>query len=281
MKDECVYFRRLMRPSLYRDRPEYLVDYHFNEVKLMFIKIPFRIIAGVFGFVFFIIAIPNTGHASLDAYEPFDYLSSIPDTTPTTATGFSGNWTSGTAPSIVGGLTYPDLPTENNALSSSSGRQYEDFATSLSSGTKWISFLFNMTGNNGGNTCGVYFPNDGTGLFFGYGMAPFSGSQGGLGLGSTLTTGSSPQSVANLGSSFKGTYGTTPYLVAMKIDFDTSDPFDTVTVYINPPADASTPGMTPTYTLTTLDVGTINGIGFQNAGGGFPIINRKSDSGRG
>ena len=127
-------------------------------------------------------------------------------------------------------------------LSSTSGRQSVNFASPLSSGTKWISFLFNMTGNNGADKCGVYFPNGGTGLFFGYGLAPISATQGKLGLGSMNTVGTAPQGATSLASSFTGTYGTTPYLVAMKIDFNTSGANDTVTVYINPTADAADAG---------------------------------------
>ncbi|HMP84587.1 MAG TPA: di-heme oxidoredictase family protein, partial [Verrucomicrobiota bacterium] len=117
---------------------------------------------------------------------------------------------------------------------------------------------------------GVYFPNGGTGLFFGFGLAPFSGTQGGLGLGSLTTTENNPLPAANLASSFLGTYGTT-YLIVLKIDFNTSGNNDTITAYINPTANAAVPGVAATYTVTTFDVGTITGVGFQNPGGGFAI----------
>ncbi len=144
------------------------------------------------------------------------------------------------------------------------------FASPLASGTKWISFLFSQAGNNGGNICGLYFPNGGTGLFFGFGLAPVSGTQGGLGLGYTTTTSAGPQGAANLVSFFLGTYGTN-YFVALKIDFNSSSTNDTVTVYLNPTANASIPGVAAVYTVTNFDVGTITGIGFQNQGGGFAI----------
>jgi CxxC motif-containing protein (DUF1111 family) len=214
-------------------------------------------------------ALTSAGLASQTAYEPFNY-SSIANGTASTGTGFTGNWACGAAPSIVTGLTYTDLPTANSALSSTGSRQSINFSTPLSSGTKWISFLFSQAGNNGGNICGAYFPNGGTGLYFGFGLAPFSGSQGGLGLGSMTTTGTSPLGAVNLASSFLGSYGTT-YLVVLKIDFNTSGANDTVTVYLNPVANAAAPGVAATYTLTTFDVGTISGIGFQNQGGGFAI----------
>lgn len=213
----------------------------------------------------------GTSYASLIAYEPFDYATAIPNNTASTASGFTGNWTCGTTPSVVTGLTYTDLPTANNSFSSTSGRQSVAFATPLSGGTKWVSFLFNQTGNNGGNHCGVYFPNGGTGLFFGYGLAPATTTTGGLRLGSILTTGNTVANATSLASGFTGTYGTAPYLVVLKIDFNTSGNNDTVTVYLNPTANATAPGVAATYTLTTFDVGTIAGVGFQNPGGGFAI----------
>lgn len=213
----------------------------------------------------------GTGYAGLNAYEPFNYTTSIPGSTASTASGFTGSWTCGTTPAIAAGLAYTDLPTANGSFSSTSGRQTVSFASPLSSGTKWISFLFNMTGNNGGNHCGVYFPNGGTGLFFGYGLNPVTASTGALRPGSILTTGTAAVAATSLASSFTGTYGTTPYLVAIKIDFNTSGANDTVTIYLNPTANSASPVVAATYTVTTFDVGTITGIGFQNAGGGFAI----------
>ena len=213
----------------------------------------------------------NSCHANLIAYEPFNYTTSIPDATASTATGFTGNWTCGTTPSVVAGLTYAALPTANNSLSSTSGRQSVSFASPLTSGTKWISFLFNMAGNNGGNICGIYFPNGGTGLFFGYGLNPITASTGALRPGSILTMGNAAQGATSLASGFTGTYGATPYLVVMRIDFNTSGANDTVTIYINPTANSATPGVAASYTVTTFDVGSITGIGFQNQGGGFAI----------
>ncbi len=229
-----------------------------------------KLMTGLVSAVVCFTGLTTVSHASLSAYEPFNYTTSIPSGTASTATGFSGNWTCGTTPTIATGMTYPDLPVVNGALSSTSGRQFVSLAAPLGSGTKWVSFLFSQAGNNGGNHCGVFFPNGGTGLFFGFGLAPFSGTQGGLGLGSLTTTGNSPTPASNLASSFLGTYGTT-YLIVLKIDFNTSGNNDTITAYINPTANAAAPGVAATYTVTTVDVGTISGVGFQNPGGGFAI----------
>lgn len=216
-------------------------------------------------------SLSNSSYASLIAYEPFNYTTSIPNGTAATGTGFSGEWTCGTTPSITTDMAYPDLSTANGSFSSTSGRQAVGFTSPLASGTKWISFLFNQAGNNGGNHCGVYFPNGGTGLFFGYGFAPATTSTGALRPGSILTTGTAVANATSLASSFTGTYGATPYLIVIKIDFNTSGANDTVTIYLNPTANAATPGVAATYTLTTFDVGTITGIGFQNPGGGFAV----------
>ncbi|HXI72117.1 MAG TPA: di-heme oxidoredictase family protein [Verrucomicrobiae bacterium] len=237
----------------------------------MFIKSNLKIVARFTTTVVCLVALSGAVRASLIAYEPFNYTTSIPNGTASTASGFSGNWACGVTPAIAAGMTYTSLPTANGSLSSTSGRQAVAFASPLSSGTKWISFLFNQTGNNGGNHCGVYFPNGGTGLFFGYGLNPIDAATGALRPGSILTTGTTVAPATSLASSFTGTYGATPYLVVLKIDFNTSGANDTVTIYINPTANAAAPGVTATYTLTTFDVGTITGIGFQNPGGGFAI----------
>ena len=233
-------------------------------------KTKFKMMAGLAGAALCLAELTMTSYASLSAHEPFNYTTSIPSGTASTATGFTGNWTCGTTPTITTGMTYPNLPVANGAVSSTSGRQFVSLTTPVGSGTKWVSFLFSQTGNNGGNHCGVFFPNGGTGLFFGFGLAPFSGTQGGLGLGSLTTTGNSPLPASNLASSFLGTYGTT-YLIVLKIDFNTSGNNDTITAYFNPTANAAAPGVAATYTVTTFDVGTITGVGFQNPGGGFAI----------
>jgi CxxC motif-containing protein (DUF1111 family) len=237
----------------------------------MILKHTLKPLAGLLCGAFCFVAGTNISHASLAAYEPFAYTTSIPNGTATTASGFTGNWTCGAAPTIVAGMSYPDLPAALGSFSSASGRQFVSFANSLSSGTKWISFLFNQAGNNGADYCGVYFPNGGTGLFFGYGFAAATSTTGGLRPGSILTTGTATPNAASLASGFTGTYGT-PYLIVIKIDFNTSGANDTVTIYINPTANSATPVVSPAYTLTTFDVGDITGIGFQKAGGAFAVI---------
>jgi fibronectin type 3 domain-containing protein len=203
-------------------------------------------------------------------YEPFDYPveDNLLDGTPSTATGF-GIWTNGVAGWVLSGLSYPDLPTANHAMRSPAGRQSVSIDTPLSSGTKWISYLWNHSpGDPGGNKNGVYFKNGGEGLYFGWGWLGGTGTEAYLGLGSINTVGNAVQSASLLTKTgLKYVYGGTK-LIVLKIDFDTSGTNDTVTVYVNPTANMNAPDGTAAAVYTDFDVGTISGIGMQVAGGG-------------
>jgi hypothetical protein len=61
--------------------------------------------------------------AAPTVYEPFNY-GSLPNNTASTGLGETGNWTNGTTPSMVASLTYPNLTTTNNALSTTGGRMF-------------------------------------------------------------------------------------------------------------------------------------------------------------
>ena len=221
-----------------------------------------------------VLAMAGIANASLIAYEPFNYTAgSFANGTAATGTGFAGNWTCGAAGTIGTGLTYTGLPAANNALSSPSrSRQYVSFSSSLSSGTKYISFLFTQTGNNGGNWGGVYFLNGGTGLFYGFGLSPYSSSQGYPGLGSTTTAGTTVQGGIGLQTSTHLQNFNSTYLIVLRIDFNTSGANDTVTVYVNPAANASSPGVSADQTYSLFDVGTITGIGVNDQDGGFAVL---------
>ncbi len=223
-------------------------------------------------FVVLSLLLLTKANGALVAYEPFAYSGSLSDGTASSGVGFAGSWSCGTAPSMVSGLSYVGLDTADQSLRSTSGRQLTELETPLSSGTVWISFLFNVTGNNGGNSCGFFFATGGTGLFLGYGPQPISGSEGALALGTVNTEGTNIQFPTAIDTSFRGTYGETPYLVAVKVEFDTDGANDTVSVYLNPAAGETVPGVAATYVVTSVDVGTITGFGMQNSGGGFPII---------
>jgi hypothetical protein len=230
-----------------------------------------------------LLAMAGAANAAILAYEPFDYPVESPllNATAASGDGFT-QWTCGTAGWILQGLTYTGLPVAGNAIRSPAGsRQFVGLADPLSAGTKWISFLFKTSpGNSGANINGVYFPNGGTGLFFGMGLNPFSATQGYLGLGSMNTAGTAPQGATLLRQLGLGTYGAT-YLVVLKIDFDTSGSSDTVTVYINPATNQATPGVEPAGApLTTFNVGTVSGFGLNVQGAGEIIVDeiRVADS---
>jgi fibronectin type 3 domain-containing protein len=215
-----------------------------------------------------LLAMAGITHAAVTAYEPFNYAAgTLANGTAVTGSGLTGNWTCGAAGTIGTGLTYTGLPVANNALSSGSGRQFVSLSSPLSSGTKWISFLFYASGNMGGNIDGVFFPNgNSTCLWFGFGLNPYSPSQGQLGLGSMTTAGTAAQGATSLQQVGLGNY-TATYLIVLRIDFNTSGANDTVTVYTNPVANASAPGVTAAGTCSSYDVGTISGVGLNVQGG--------------
>ena len=207
----------------------------------------------------------------INVYEPFNYAS-ITTGTAVTGTGMSGNWTAGAGVTTPAGLAFTangTLPSANNRLSCATGGDSRTFASfgsssALSGGTKYISFLASQAGNNGGNLCGIYFDNGATSLFLGSGaspgsftLSPFSVATSGSGAFTSLAA-----------STFTGSYNTVA-LVVMKIDFNTSGANDTVTIYVNPAANASAPGVAASYTLTTFDVGNISGFGLRYQGGGL------------
>jgi len=220
-----------------------------------------------------LLAMGGMARATETAYEPFDYATGgFANGPATTGEGFTGNWTCGAAGTVISGLTYTGLPVVNNALSSGGGRQFASLSSSLATGTRWISFLFKTSaGNPGANKNGIYFPNGGTGLWFGFGLNPYSGTQGQLGIGSMNTAGTGAQGATSLLQLGLGTYGTT-YLVALEIQFNTSGNNDTVTVYLNPVANQATPGVTAAGTYGAFDVGTISGVGLNVQGAGSIMV---------
>ncbi|HEV2692547.1 MAG TPA: hypothetical protein VG347_06585 [Verrucomicrobiae bacterium] len=206
-------------------------------------------------------AMPNF----VSVYESFNYAS-LANGTAVTGTGESGTWTCGTAPAIVTGLAYTGLTTANSALSTGGGRQIVSLATPTGSGTKWFSFLFKCSGDPGGNYAGVYLKGDQTiSLWAGF-RGGFNGVQNVFGLatvtsaGTATTSGTAQGTTANIAN-------TTVHLVVMRVDFNTSGVNDTVTLYIDPLANTNAPSVTATTTLTTVNIGTISGMGVNIQGG--------------
>ncbi len=206
-----------------------------------------------------------SGRAAVTVYEPFNYVS-LANGTAGTGTGESGNWTCGTTPAIVSGLTYTALPVANSALSTGGGRMYVDLATPLSSGTKWVSFLFKCSGDPGGNWAGVYLKGDQTTSIWAGFRGGVNGTLNVFGLGSVTSAGTT-----TTGGTARGTAvniaNTAVHLIVMKIDFNTSGANDTVTLYVNPAANSGTPSVAATTTVSTLDIGTISALGVNIQGG--------------
>jgi hypothetical protein len=211
-----------------------------------------------------------TGAYGPSAYESFNYpLGTLANHTPSTASGFTGNWTVSGSPSLVAGLSYSNLTTSANSYQhSAAGSQTTvNFANPLSSGTKYISFLFKGPGTDpGGNAVGVFFKgNNATSLFVGF-EGGYSPSQTMFGLGTVSST--TLGGTTALGS-------TTPlnnssvHFIVLRIDFNTSGVNDTVSLWIDPPAGVITPGVPASVVNSTFDVGTISAFGI-NINGAFP-----------
>jgi hypothetical protein len=215
-----------------------------------------------------VVLMAGIANAAINAYEPFNYTSgSLANNTASTGSGFTGNWTCGAAGTIATGLSYTGLSVANNGLNSGAGRQFVSLASPLSTGTKYISFLYKASGNMGGNIDGVFFPNGNTTcLWFGFGLGPFSGTDGQLGVASMTTAGTGAQGASSLKQIGLGSYGKT-YLIVLKIDFNTSAANDTVTIYTNPVANAVSPGVFAAATNSSYDVGSISGVGLNVQGG--------------
>src|SRR6478736_1457823 len=215
----------------------------------------------------------TAGHAAVSAYEPFNYTAgTLANNTPSTGTGFSGNWSVSAFPQIVNTvLTYPGLTAVNRAYQhAAAGAQTTvGLTSSLSSGTKYISYLFKGSGNSGGDTVGVFFKgNNATSLFAGF-RVPNSASLTGFGLGTVNST--TLGGATALGSAIN-INNTATHFIVIKVDFDTAGALDTVSLWIDPPANASVPGVAANVVNSTFDVGTIGAFGINITGGYNPIL---------
>jgi hypothetical protein len=218
-----------------------------------------------------VVAITVTNVPPLVVYEPFNYaLGAFPNNTPATGAGLSGNWTVSGSPTFVAGLSYPNLPTANNAYqhAAAGGRTTVNFASPVSAGSKYASFLFKGSGNTGGDTVGVFFPGSNANSLFAGFRQPATATETGFGLGTVSSAGLS--GAAALGSTVNIS-NTTVHLVVLKIDFDTSGANDTVSMWIDPPAGTNAPGVVANVVASTFDVGTLSGFGFNIQGGYAPI----------
>ena len=212
--------------------------------------------------------------AYVPVYESFNYsLGALASGTANTGSGLTGNWTVGNG-AIVSGLTYTGLPAGNMALSTTGSRDQVSLTSPLSSGTKYVSFLFNQLGNNGGNLNGlVLYGSGSTSLIIGM-TAPYSGTAGCLGLGSISTAGAGAQGIGTFsGQQITGGFNyNQTHLVVVKIDFNTAGANDPVSLWLDPAAGTNSPAGAANLVWSSYDVGTITGIGFNIQGGGFADV---------
>ena len=207
-------------------------------------------------------------------YESFNYATgSFTNGTPNTGAGLAGNWTVGNG-TIFSGLTYANLPAGHSALATTGSRDKVSLATPFSTGTKYISLLFNQLGNNGGNLNGVVLYGSGaTSLILGL-TAPYSGTAGSLGLGSVTTAGAGATGIATFsGLQITGGFNyNQTHLIVLRIDFNTAGANDTVSVWLDPLAGTNSPAGNANLVWSNYDVGTITGIGSNIQGGGFADV---------
>ncbi|HEX3800787.1 MAG TPA: Ig-like domain-containing protein [Verrucomicrobiae bacterium] len=191
------------------------------------------------------VTVTNAPAPAFGAYEPFNY-DSLSSGTPTTGTGFTGNWSCGAAGTIVPGLTYPGLAVADNALQSSSFYQLESLANPPSGvGSVWVSFIFNQSGDNGGNRDGFALEDStGKGVMFAYqqfqatfGEPALTTVSGFTAVGSQLTPNSQTTQI----------YNTNNFYV-LQLTYSGGS-LSSVAVYSNPTARQGTPPA-PDFTVT-------------------------------
>jgi hypothetical protein len=229
-----------------------------------------------------LVAASGAARAALIAYEPFAtgdgaYNVGEIDNQNPTVTGFSGAWTinagqtgySGGTVSATG-LTYPGLPTTGGMYAALNARWYRALSTPFdgtTSGTYWMSFLYQSTEANGGNfqafelynegakTRGDYwdYPGaDGTRMF-----AIVNGAEGWGGGGA----GTGQFSILADNTKLLGAADTAVNLFVIKMEFNSSGN-DTFTAWMNPSlASEPTGGVSYTGNLSFTYAGVFNANG--------------------
>ena len=205
-----------------------------------------------------------SGVLNFNAYESFNYpLGALTNGTASTGTGFKGNWVCGGAGTMVAGLTYANLPVSNQALQNNGNYQIERLAGATSSGTTWVSVLFQQAGDNGGNRSGFLMVDaSGKGLMFAYTQA--SGTQGFPSLVNISNTNSVGSTISTKSATLR-TYNT-PHLYVFKLTYS-AGALSSVAVYSDPTAGQST-APTADFTVTGLTgIGTVNTFGANSPSG--------------
>lgn len=210
--------------------------------------------------------------AALIAYEPYNYTIGAAPTfvsgTPsqTAGGGFSSGYNGGGL-TTVAGLTYSGLGVNFNALKQTAAYSGENVSSPVSSGTVYVSYLFNMPGNPGGNKVGLEMNTGGNGMFVGV-TTPVTGTTGKLGVNQQQGYNDSfankwESSTANI------TYGSTYFIVVKLVrngaNWDGS-------IWVNPTANTATE--TPaspdgTFTMPGFTISACSIVNPAGAGGNF------------
>ncbi|HXI72120.1 MAG TPA: Ig-like domain-containing protein [Verrucomicrobiae bacterium] len=215
--------------------------------------------------------------AALIAYEPFNYSgaqvnngTTEPSGAPTQTTG--GGWVAGTwacAPAAGGalalnsfGLAYPGLPAANKSISTLGANYlYEKIASAPTTGSVFVSFLFQQNGDNGGNRNGIILENSaGTGIMFAYQQFTTQGKPCIMAMTSTVTVGAQLANSAN-----PQTYANTNLYVLEFVY--TANVVSSIKVYSNPTAGQGT-APSPDFTVSSGfgTIGALVNFGLANPG---------------
>ena len=224
------------------------------------------------------LALTGISNAAILAYEPFNYplgainngaVSTATGTpTATTGGGFSGTWFAGGAgTTIVGGLTYPGLQTDNSALQWSTSVPYqgENLAAAIlpaNTPTVYVSFLYNAPSYTANKT--GFAVDNGAGQNKGYYMGMTAPGTFGV---ATVVNGSGTVLGTAAGTI---SFGTT-YFIVVKFDKDSGGTeYKSGSIWINPAPGSSQPAASGTFTGTYTDMNKI--ADFLTALGGSAVI---------
>ncbi|MEX1111236.1 MAG: PEP-CTERM sorting domain-containing protein [Chthoniobacterales bacterium] len=207
--------------------------------------------------------------ASIIAYEPFAYNSGIANGATATGTNFSGTWNIGQGGlTTTPGLDLAGLPTTANSVKASGAtRALESLAAPVTTGTTYLSFLLQGTGNSGGDTVGFILSGSTGSLFVGYGGG-FTQTETLFGVG-TIDSGNMWANATAFTSFGPISNTALNYLV-----LETTVGSPGVNLWINPAvaAVASASLGAANLVYSSVSLGNITGFGYNAIGGALPIL---------
>jgi hypothetical protein len=207
--------------------------------------------------------------ASIIAYEPFAYNSGIANGATATGTGFSGTWNIGQGSlTTTPGLDLAGLPTTaNSAKAGGPTRALESLAAPITTGTTYVSFLLQGTGNSGGDAVGFILSGSTGSLFVGYGGG-FTQTETLFGMG-TIDSGNTWANPTSFTSAGPISNTALNYLV-----LQTTVGSPGVSLWINPAVEAVASASLGSANLvfSNLSLESITGFGYNAIGGALPIL---------